>query len=160
MNKVYVAALVMGDNKVTYPDGSTAPLHQTLLFLGPRDNMSDYEFEEIRNFTEKTAYRLHDREATVSGHGILSKYETPVVLTESRELAKLRHELLENDVFRAVHMRNDQFPTWVSHISGLDKMPFGSVIGFNRLAVLQSEGEDYITYFAPRSVVLIDTPNV
>lgn len=145
MDGATIVALPIGDKTITYSDGDTAPLHQTLVYLGDAVNISPEEVAKLSGFLKSLAADTSPVLARVCGKGTLGPDNEYVVLTESNELSKIRDQILSDDTVKTLADSIDQFPTWIPHVTGAYKLEFGDYILFNRLALwVGSMKETYV----------------
>lgn len=145
MNGVCIVAMPVGDGTVTYKeDGSTAPLHQTLVYFGNTDNVSPETIAMLKHNVESIARVTRAFPARVIGHATLGEFAEEVVLTASEDIATLRANLLFNEVIREAADAIQQHPTYVSHISGMQDAKYNDWLIFDRIALWA--GDDRTVY--------------
>jgi len=135
MNAVVIVALPLGDRQATYADGDTAPVHQTLIYLGDISTVTPYEAAKINVEVGVIAEAMTPAIAKVSGKGTLGPEQERIILTESVDINVIREQLMENPIIQEVMWRAPQHPNWIPHITGMQNLVYGDQIVFNRLAV-------------------------
>lgn len=135
MSGVVIVALPIGDKKVTYADGDTTPVHQTLVYLGDSENVTPHEAARVMVEVETIADFNQPAIIKVSGKGTLGPEQERVIFTESLEINAIREQLLDNPIIQEVMMKAEQHPNWIPHITGMQNLTYGDHIIVNRLAV-------------------------
>jgi hypothetical protein len=134
MKSAVIVALPIGKETVTYNDGDTTSVHQTLVYLGDAALLPAHEASKISAFVEALSYEVAPVTGLVIGKGVLGPEDDRMVLTESEGLTAIRQQLIEVDLIREVMDRVGQHPNWISHVSGMQNLKYGNYILFDRLA--------------------------
>jgi hypothetical protein len=153
MNSALIVALPIGDRTVTYKDGDTAPLHQTLVFFGDTLNVTPEERAKISNVVSLFATHTYPFTAKVIGKGTLGPDQDEVVFTESRELTRIRERFVGDFWVNQVMTRTEQHPNWISHVSGMQNAVFGDFVLFNRLAFWFGDEREVFEMRSPSHVM-------
>jgi len=144
MNGVCIVALALGNQTVEYEDGDIAPVHQTLVYFGPQDQISREEIADVEHCVSAVASVVQIFPAMVVGKGTLGPDGDRVVFTESSEALQIRDALIFWPVVAALMNRFEQHPNWISHTTGMQNLVYGDHIVYDRLAVWY--GEERTTY--------------
>jgi hypothetical protein len=131
---VVIVALPADGGEITYNDGDTAPIHQTLVYLGSVDELSTGERDAVRNVAGVLAAEVEPFDATAIGRATLGADGDEVVLTEADELQLLHDLALGNPVVAEMYEARNGHPSWISHITGSDAAT-GDTIRFDRIGV-------------------------
>lgn len=139
MGGLCIVALPVGNATVTYKeDGSTAPLHQTLVYLGDAEAATFDRINALGSAISEVARVTRAFPAQIIGGATLGEFQEDVVLTSSDELLNVRDRLLLDDTVRGVFTSVKQHPGYVSHISGM-VASYGDWVVFDRLALWAGE---------------------
>lgn len=130
---VVIVALPEGDNTVTYNDGDTTEVHQTIVYLGTLDDLQEGEGDAILAVTEYIAAQVAPFTAMVIGAGTLGPDADAIVLTEADELQRLHDLATGDELIWDIYEERNNHPTWISHISGDSYAP-GDEVRFDRVA--------------------------
>jgi len=141
---VVLVALPAGDQRVTYEDGDSTELHQTLAYLGSTDQMQEGEREAVLEVAERMAARFEPFTARVSGRGTLGEDQDEIVLTEADELQAMHNFAIDGGPVMAMYEERNGHPTWISHITGSDAQA-GDEIPMNRIGAWFG-GDDHHTF--------------
>lgn len=147
-----LVALPEGDGTVTYNDGDTTQLHQTIAWLGDAGALTVEQRADLVLAAEELASEMAPFEARVAGLATLGDGQDAVAITESVELQWLRDAAIHNDVIGPIVAAEDTHPTWISHVTGLDAKP-GDTIQYDRVAIWF--GADDHTEFAMTGEALV-----
>lgn len=156
---VVLVALPTGDQRVTYADGDSTEMHQTLAYLGNTDQLGPGERESVLQVAEAIAASFSPFSARVSGRGTLGEDQDDIVITEADELQAM-HDMIAGDseTGRMFAERNNH-PTWISHITGSDAQA-GDEIPMDRIGAWFG-GDDHQTFeLTGGSPVDEETPRV
>jgi hypothetical protein len=129
-----IVLLPEGDETVTYPDGAEAPLHMTLAYLGPYDELTPGDIVALEHFVEFLATTMDP--FTIGKLSDAQFGDTPVVIYQDEHISDLRDDV-ENDA-EVGHIidRGETHPGFLPHISsGPDKAKITKIglwIGENR----------------------------
>jgi len=134
-----IAAMVEGNERHTYDDGDSAPLHCTLCFLGPAAELSTDERDRIVNVTRQISKDYGPFEATVSSDAEFG--DTPVRLVEAAALQSMHDDVVGDRVIGGLHTEYNDHPHFVPHVSGLDDR---DTVRFDRVAAML--GGDVTTF--------------
>ncbi|MCJ7725388.1 MAG: hypothetical protein MUP76_03250, partial [Acidimicrobiia bacterium] len=141
---VVLVALPAGDGTVTYADGDTTELHQTLAYLGTVDQLQPGEREELLAVGETIAAMTAPFTARVAGLATLGEDQDTVALTEAPELQDLHEMARTSEVVEAMYRSRNDHPTWVSHVTA-QEYKAGDEIMFDRIGVWFG-GDDHRTF--------------
>lgn len=150
MKGICIVALPAGNGRVTYTDGGSAPLHQTLVYLGDTKTvkLTPGQKDELRS-----AGRLLSMQqpftAKVVGVATLGEGRDRVVLTEAPRLQIMHDRLMRNELVAMLHSQYNSHPSWISHIT-TDSHEHGDTILFDRIGVWI--GEDRTEYVMGDSI--------
>lgn len=131
---VVVVALPEGGGTVTYADGDTTELHQTIAYLGTVDELQPGDGDALMELVGRMAAATEPFTAKVVGKGTLGADQEEVVLTEAYELQSLHESVVADPVVGAMFVERNTHPTWISHITGSDHAA-GDDVRFDRLGV-------------------------
>lgn len=144
---IIVAALVEGDEVVTYGDGDESPLHQTLAYLGDTSAVSRDELAGVVAVVERLAADMPPFVARVCGVAELGPEADRVLLTEAVELQGLHDAVLAEPDAARLDGEYNLHPSWISHVSvgsARADASFGDEVRFDRLAVMA--GAEVVTF--------------
>lgn len=141
---VVLVALPAGDATVTYADGDTTELHQTLAYLGKVDELQPGEREELLAVGETLATMVAPFTARVAGLATLGEDQDTVALTESADLQALHEMARTSATIDAMYRERNGHPTWISHVTAQEFQP-GDEILFDRIGVWFG-GDDHRTF--------------
>jgi len=148
---VVIVALPEGDEMITYEDGDTTEMHQTLAYLGTTDQLLEGEREEVIRTVENLASKFQPFTANVAGLGTLGKDQDGIAITESRELQDLHDMALDSPIVDRMYQERNGHPTWISHITAGTLQP-GDEVRFDRLGAWFG-GDEHITFNMGEAVV-------
>lgn len=131
---VLVVAIPEGAGEAVYGDGDTAPLHQTLIYVGKIDQLDIGDAVALVDAGQRLADEFAPFTARVAGKGILGPDRVDVVITESVSLQAMHDRLLDDPTIAAMYAERNDHPTWVSHVTGLDA-DVGDEISYHSVAV-------------------------
>lgn len=153
MKHVVIVALPLGDRMVTYKDGDQAPAHQTLIYLGVKENVAAYDVAKIKVEVEAIAAAMSPAVAKVSGKGVLGEDQEQILITESVDMNVIREQLMDNPIIQEAMWKAEQYPNWIPHVTGMQNLKYGDIIVFNRLAVWYGEERTEYPIGAPGVVI-------
>ena len=104
---------------IEYADGDKAPAHQTLAYLGAFYDLEDVEEAAIDRVIDEIANTIPPFTARVSGRATLGDDGDEVAITEAHELQQA-HDLCVRDAYVGPLYKEHAYPTWISHITGVD----------------------------------------
>lgn len=130
MPAVVIVALVLGNKTVTYKDGDEVPLHQTLLYLGEPEEVSEADAAHLGTIVYNMSLRTPPIQAKVIGSGYLGEDLEKMNLTESADLTKIRELFLLDPFVQDIFNRTNQHPNWISHISVDSFYKYGELVDF------------------------------
>lgn len=141
---VVLVALPEGDETITYNDGDTTELHQTLAYLGTIDQLQDGERDEVLRVAENLASQFQPFTARIAGLGTLGKDQDGIAITESRELQDLHEMARDSAIIDRMYSERNEHPTWISHITAGTLQP-GDEVRFDRIGAWFG-GDDHVTF--------------
>lgn len=141
---VVLVALPEGDNTVTYEDGDTTELHQTIAYLGKTDQLLDGEREAVLDLAAAMAESMTPFTARVAGMGTLGADQDSVAITEAVELQALHDMARAHEVVGGMYAERNGHPTWISHITG-EGMSAGDEVRFDRIGAWFG-GDEHVTF--------------
>jgi hypothetical protein len=157
---VVIVALPEGDNMITYKDGDTTEMHQTLVYLGSTDQLQPGEMETIEAVGREIAASTAPFTARIAGLATLGEDQDTVAITEAQELQMLHEMARDNETVEAMYQERNGHPTWISHVTAQELQP-GDELTFDRIGVWFG-GDDHRTFEmgAPVDDTMIDDLDV
>ena len=141
---VVLVALPAGDRTVTYADGDTTELHETLAYLGTTDQLAEGERDAVIEAAKRMASSTVPFTARVAGMGALGEDQDSIAITEAEELQALHEMALSSDQIGPMYSERNSHPTWISHVTG-EGFAAGDEITFDRIGAWFG-GDDHLTF--------------
>ncbi|HEY9376787.1 MAG TPA: 2'-5' RNA ligase family protein, partial [Jiangellaceae bacterium] len=113
--------LLADEGTVDYPDGTSSPLHVTLAYLGPADQMSWIERDAAVQATKRVANQFDPFTPTALSPARFG--DTDVLLVEHPNIQRGHDVAMADRTVARLNAQHDEHPHFVPHCSGADEPP-------------------------------------
>ena len=121
-----IALLPEGDTEITYPDGTSCPMHMTLAYVGDIEKIGLGDRDALRATCKYLASLLEPFELEKLSDATFG--DVPVALYQSIELAMLRDTVMNHANAGHIVRGGETFPNWLPHITdGPDRVKIDRV---------------------------------